>query len=64
MEIDREGYTSVRVYKGSKKIGQGIADSQGNYKVKIKAQKKGSTLKLYAQDKSGNKSKSEMVKVS
>ncbi|MFF2591028.1 Ig-like domain-containing protein [Peribacillus butanolivorans] len=55
---------SIYIYNGSKKIGQGIVDSRGNYKVKIKAQKKGSTLKVYAQDKSGNKSKSKTVKVS
>ena len=55
---------SIYIYNGSKKIGQGIVDSQGNYKVKIKAQKKGSSLKVYAQDKSGNKSKSKTVKVS
>ncbi|WP_350063151.1 Ig-like domain-containing protein [Peribacillus frigoritolerans] len=45
-------------------MGQGIADSRGNYKVKIKVQKEGATLKLYAQDKSGNKSKSKTKKVS
>ncbi|MES1040744.1 Ig-like domain-containing protein, partial [Peribacillus simplex] len=55
---------TIYIYNGSKKIGQGIVDSRGNYKVKIKAQKKGSTLKVYAQDKSGNKSKSKTVKVS
>jgi hypothetical protein len=52
------------MYNGSKKIGQGVVDSRGNYKVKIKAQKKGSTIAVYAQDKSGNKSKSKTVKVS
>ena len=55
---------TIYIYNGSKKIGQGIVDSGGNYKVKIKVQKKGSTLKVYAQDKSGNKSKSNTVKVS
>uniref|UniRef100_UPI0036D2718F Ig-like domain-containing protein n=1 Tax=Streptomyces atratus TaxID=1893 RepID=UPI0036D2718F len=55
---------SIYIYNGSKKIGQGIVDSRGNYKVKIKAQKKGSTLKVYAQDKLSNKSKSKTVKVS
>ena len=55
---------TIYIYNGSKKIGQGIVDNRGNYKVKIKAQKKGSTLKVYAQDKSGNKSKSRTVKVS
>ncbi|MDM5212986.1 Ig-like domain-containing protein [Peribacillus sp. NJ4] len=55
---------SIYIYNGSKKIGQGVVDSRGNYKVKIKAQKKGSTIKVYAQDKSGNKSKSKTMKVS
>ena len=55
---------TIYIYNGSKKVGQGIVDSGGNYKVKIKVQKKGSTLKVYAQDKSGNKSKSNTVKVS
>ncbi|MFK9116247.1 Ig-like domain-containing protein [Peribacillus frigoritolerans] len=56
--------SSIYMYNGSKKIGQGVVDSRGNYKVKIKAQKKGSTIKVYAQDKSGNKSKSKTTKVS
>ncbi|WP_342604598.1 Ig-like domain-containing protein [Peribacillus sp. FSL E2-0159] len=55
---------SIYIYNGSKKIGQGVVDSRGNFKVKIKAQKKGSTIKVYAQDKSGNKSKSKTTKVS
>ncbi|MFE4074408.1 Ig-like domain-containing protein [Peribacillus sp. YIM B13477] len=55
---------SIYIYNGSKKIGQGVVDSRGNYKVKIKAQKKGSTIKVYAQDKSRNKSKSKTTKVS
>lgn len=48
-----ENGASIYIYNGSKKIGQGIVDSRGNYKVKIKAQKKDSALKIYAQDKSG-----------
>ncbi|MFF2498504.1 Ig-like domain-containing protein [Peribacillus sp. NPDC058075] len=55
---------SIYIYNGSKKIGQGIVDSRGYFKAKIKAQKKGSSLKVYAQDKSGNKSKSKTMKVS
>ncbi|MCO0601163.1 Ig-like domain-containing protein, partial [Peribacillus butanolivorans] len=55
---------SIYIYNGSKKIGQGIVDGRGYFKVKIKAHKKGSSLKVYAQDKSGNKSKSKTVKVS
>ena len=59
-----EKSASILMYNGSKKIGQGVVDSRGNYKVKIKAQKKGSIIKVYAQDKSGNKSKSKTMKVS
>ncbi|TWT01125.1 Ig-like domain-containing protein [Planomicrobium sp. CPCC 101079] len=55
---------TLYVYNGSKKIGQGTVDGRGAFKVKIKVQKKGSTLKIYAKDKSGNKSKSRAVKVS
>jgi ribosomal protein L9 len=55
---------SIYIYNGSKKIGQGAVDSRGNYKVKIKSQKKGSTIKVYAHDRSGNKSKSKTTKVS
>nr|WP_242485435.1 Ig-like domain-containing protein [Peribacillus sp. TH27] len=55
---------SIYIYNGSNKIGQGVVDTRGSYKVKIKAQKKGSTVSVYAQDKSGNKSKSKTVKVS
>ncbi|MGG6362232.1 Ig-like domain-containing protein [Peribacillus frigoritolerans] len=55
---------SIYIYNGSKKIGQGVVDSRGNYKVKIMTQKKGSTIKVYAQDKSSNKSKSKTTKVS
>lgn len=35
-----ENGASIYIYNGSKKIGQGIVDSRGNYKVKIKAQKR------------------------
>lgn len=59
-----EKAATVLFYNGSKKIGQGTVDSKGNFKVKIKAQKKGASLKLYVQDKAKNKSKSKSVKVS
>ncbi len=59
-----ESVATIYIYNGNKKIGQGIVDRRGNYKVKIELQKTGSTLKIYAQDKSGNKSKSRTVKVS
>ncbi|WKA53986.1 Ig-like domain-containing protein [Planococcus shixiaomingii] len=58
-----EKSATVLVYNGSKKIGQGTVDSKGDFKVKIKAQKKGSSLKVYVQDKAGNKSGSKIIKV-
>ncbi|TCS84490.1 Ig-like domain-containing protein [Tepidibacillus fermentans] len=54
---------TIYIYNGNKKIGQGIVDNRGNFKVKIKKQKKGSRLKIYAKDKSGNNSKSITIKV-
>lgn len=59
-----ETAATIYIYNGNKKIGQGIVDRGGNYKVKINLQKTGSTVKVYAQDKSGNKSKSRTIKVS
>jgi len=58
-----ESNAKVFVYYNSKKIAEGNADSKGNFKVKIKAQKKGSVLKVYAQDKSSNRSKEKTLKV-
>ncbi|MGK7376373.1 Ig-like domain-containing protein [Planococcus sp. 1R117A] len=58
-----EKSAALFIYNGTKKIGQGTVDSKGNFKVKITAQKKGSSLKLYAQDKAGNKSLNKTVKV-
>ncbi|WP_255472906.1 Ig-like domain-containing protein [Planomicrobium sp. CPCC 101079] len=58
-----EKAATVLIYNGSKKIGQGTVDSKGHYNVKIKAQKKGSSLKMYAKDKAGNKSRIKTVKV-
>lgn len=48
---------TVYIYNGSKKVGKAIVDSRGNYKIKMKTQKKKSSLRVYAQDKAGNKSK-------
>ncbi|WP_269429934.1 Ig-like domain-containing protein [Bacillus sp. FJAT-27231] len=48
------------MYNGKNKLGQGTIDKKGNYNVKIKAQKKGSTLTIYVQDQAGNKSKSKL----
>ncbi|WP_186763853.1 Ig-like domain-containing protein [Planomicrobium sp. CPCC 101079] len=58
-----EKAATVLIYNGSKKIGQGTVDSKGSFKVKIKAQKKGSSLKVCIQDKAGNKSGSKTLKV-
>ncbi|GKU83545.1 Ig-like domain-containing protein [Niallia sp. NCCP-28] len=58
-----EKSATVSIYNGSKKLGAGKADSKGNYKVKIAAQKKGSTLNVYASDAAGNKSSAKSVKV-
>ena len=39
---------------GSKLLGKATADSKGNYKVKIKAQKAGTKLTVIARDKAKN----------
>ncbi|HCS9116948.1 TPA: hypothetical protein OTG90_002395, partial [Staphylococcus pseudintermedius] len=43
--------------RGSSKIGQATVDAKGNYKLNIKAQKKGTKLTIYGVDKAKNKSK-------
>ncbi|MEH7306648.1 Ig-like domain-containing protein [Neobacillus drentensis] len=53
----------VTVKVGSKSLGSANADSKGNYSVKIKAQKKGTTLAVTAKDKAGNKSQKRTIKV-
>ncbi|MBS4174325.1 S8 family serine peptidase [Bacillus sp. FJAT-49736] len=55
--------STVYVYKGKSLLGKGTANSKGAYKITIKAQKKGTSLTVYAVDKSGNKSNSTTVKV-
>ncbi|APH03548.1 Ig-like domain-containing protein [Bacillus weihaiensis] len=55
---------ALYVYKGSNYLGKATVTSTGAYSVKIKAQKKGTTLTIYAKDKSGNKSPKKYVKVS
>lgn len=54
----------VYIYRGSSKIGQATVDAKGNYKLNIKAQKKGTKLTIYSVDKAKNKSKKLYVKVS
>ncbi|WHY66725.1 Ig-like domain-containing protein [Neobacillus sp. SuZ13] len=58
-----EANSRVTVKVGSKTLGSANADSKGNYSVKIKAQKKGTTLAVTAKDKAGNKSKKRTIKV-
>ncbi|PTF24272.1 hypothetical protein BUY31_06735 [Staphylococcus cohnii] len=54
----------VYIYRGSSKIGQATVDAKGNYKLNIKAQKKGTKFTIYSVDKAKNKSKKLYVKVS
>ncbi|SCS69107.1 Ig-like domain-containing protein [Staphylococcus caeli] len=58
-----EKYSTLYVYRGTTKIGQVKVDSKGNYKLNIKAQKKGAKLTLYAMDAAKNKSKKIYIKV-
>lgn len=51
-----EAGSLVVVKAGSKTLGSATADSKGVYSVKIKAQKKGTTLTVTAKDKAGNTS--------
>jgi len=59
-----ENYTSVLIYVKSNLVAKGAVSSKGNFKVKIKKQKKGTVLTFYVIDKSSNKSKAKIVKVS
>ncbi|MFJ8264771.1 Ig-like domain-containing protein [Peribacillus asahii] len=52
-----EAKAIVQVKLGSKVLGKATADSKGNFKVKIKAQKKGKKLTIIASDKAGNSKK-------
>ncbi|MCE4049536.1 Ig-like domain-containing protein [Bacillus sp. Au-Bac7] len=54
---------TVYVYRGSKYLGKATVSSNGTYKVKLRKQKKGTSLKLYAKDKAGNKSSYRTIKV-
>jgi hypothetical protein len=58
-----EANSRVTVKVGSKTIGSATADSKGKFSVKIKAQKKGTTLAVTAKDKAGNKSSKRTIKV-
>ncbi|WP_248563562.1 Ig-like domain-containing protein, partial [Niallia sp. NCCP-28] len=54
---------TVYLYEGSKYVGKGLANQKGDYKINISKKKKNTILKLYAQDKAGNKSKERQIKV-
>ncbi|MEH7085427.1 Ig-like domain-containing protein [Neobacillus drentensis] len=58
-----EAYTTITIKVGSKVIGTAKVDSKGNFKVKIKAQKKNTVLSVTATDKAKNVSKAATVKV-
>ncbi|MGG0413528.1 Ig-like domain-containing protein [Peribacillus simplex] len=58
-----EANSTVTVKVGSKSLGSAKASSKGNYSVKIKAQKKGTTLSITAKDKAGNTSSKATTKV-
>ncbi|WP_186320428.1 Ig-like domain-containing protein [Fictibacillus phosphorivorans] len=54
---------TVYVEAGGKVLGSAKVNSNGNYTVKIKAQKEGTNLNVYAKDQAGNKGKSKSIKV-
>lgn len=54
---------TISVYNGSKLLGKSTVTNKGTYSVKIKQQKKGTTLKISAIDKANNKSKLKVIKV-
>ncbi|MBV7507557.1 hypothetical protein KW850_20210 [Bacillus sp. sid0103] len=56
-----EAYSTITIKVGSKVIGTAEADSKGNFKVKIKAQKKKTVLSVTATDKAKNVSKAAIV---
>lgn len=51
-----EAQSTVYVEAGSKVVGKATASKSGTFKVKIKKQKVGNNLSVYAVDKAGNKS--------
>ena len=58
-----EANSTVTVKVGSKSLGSAKTSSKGSYSVKIKAQKKGTTLSITAKDKAGNTSSKATTKV-
>ncbi|MFL6557535.1 MAG: alkaline phosphatase PhoX, partial [Bacillus sp. (in: firmicutes)] len=55
--------STVYIYNGKSYAGKAVADAKGNYTIKIRTQKKGSTLTIYAIDQAGNKGKSVSIRV-
>lgn len=58
-----EKNTTIYLYKGKHKLKTAKANSKGNFSFKIKKQKKGTKLTIFAKDKAGNKSKQTIVTV-
>ncbi|MEH7076472.1 Ig-like domain-containing protein [Neobacillus drentensis] len=58
-----EAGSTIIIKKGSKVIGTGKTSSNGNYSVKIKAQKKGTVISITAKDKSNNSSSPRVISV-
>lgn len=58
-----EKSAAITVYNGTKKIAAGTVSSTNTFKVKIAKQKKGSSVKVYATDKAGNRSVKKTVTV-
>lgn len=54
----------VYIYDGNKLVKKGTVDTNGNIRITIAKQKKGTALTVFAKDKAGNKSKVRLVKVS
>jgi hypothetical protein len=58
-----EAGSTITIKKGSKILATGKTSSKGNYRVKIKAQTKGTVLSITAKDKSKNISSARVITV-
>ena len=58
-----EARSTVYVKAGSKVVGKATASKSGTFKVKIKKQKVGKNLSVYAIDKAGNKSVAKKITI-
>ncbi|MFF2878051.1 Ig-like domain-containing protein [Gottfriedia sp. NPDC057991] len=58
-----EGYSTIYILQGSKKIGTSKVSSSGSYSIKIPKQKKNTKLTIYVVDRAGNKSANTIVTV-